>query len=292
MHHQAAFQRSGGVQYPLHEIPVEEGALKSRNEPGDEIQRPVITDREDSMFTVYVELVSCVHGTLTPGGDPASLIIFQYEIHSKQDNRVIKAVSTDFEFSQTGPGSPSVIAYGPYIQRKFNATKGTVTYQKGLEAAAGVELTPAMVEVRYSAEQEKSHEQQYFEKVDSGRHRDDYEKRHHKVWWLYSQNRDQNHGVVPAFRTGVLLKRGDMSPFFARFKIKLNGGFRYGAGQKLKTMFSHTEVDDVINFSPEAKPWPSETTVDTTLLGKLAQETMLDRKLTPIWGVDIGNESV
>lgn len=292
MRPQTAFQRADGVHYPLHEIPSTEGELKSRNEPSDEIQRPVITDREDSMFTVYVELVNCVHGTLTPGGDPASLIIFQYHIHSLQDNRVIKSIRTDFEFSQTGTGSPSVIAYGPYIQRKFNVTTGNITYQKGLEAAAGVEFPPARVEVGYSTEQEKSHTQQYFDKMDSGRHYDEYQKRHHKVWWRYTQNRDQNLGVAPSFRTGVLLKRGDMRPFSARFKIELDGGFRYGAGQKLKNMFSNAEVDDIINFSPYAEPWPSGTTIDTASLGKLAQETMLDRTLTPIWGVDIGKEAV
>jgi hypothetical protein len=243
------------------------------------------------MYTVYVGLASCVHGTLTPGGDPASLIVFQYEIHCMQDDNVVKAVTTDLEFSQTGPGSPSVIAYGPYIQRKFNATTGTVRHLKGLEAATGAEFAPAAAEVRYSTHKEKTHEQEYFDKVDSGRHHKDSEKRHDRVWWRYSHNRDQNHGVVPAFRTAILLKRSNMSPFFATFNITLDAGFRYNTAQKLRNIIGRTEPDDIINFNPNAEPWPNGSTIDSTSLGNLAQEAMLDSKLTPIWGVDIGNET-
>jgi hypothetical protein len=284
----ADFQRPGGVHYPTFDSTVQDGELKTRNVPSDEIQRPVITDREDSMFTVYVELVGCVHGTLTPGGSPASLIIFQYEIHCRQDKNVVRSVDTNFEFSQTGWGTPSVIAYGPYIQRRFNATTGTVSHQRGLEVAVGAEFDPAMAGAKYSVQQERSHEQQYFDKIDSGRHHNESEKRHYSVWWRYTHNSDQNHGVVPAFRTAMLLKRDDMDPFSATFTIKLDAGFQYGVSQKLKYIFSKREVDDIINFDPKAEPWPNGTMIDSTSLGNLARDAMLDSKLTPIWGVDIG----
>lgn len=291
MRSQTDFQLFGGARYPVFET-ARDGSLRSRNNPPDEIQRPVITDRQDAMFTVYVELASCVHGTLTPGGVPASLIIFQYEIHCLQDNHVVNSLKTELEFAQTGTGSPIVIAYVPYIQRTFHATTGTVDHSHGFEIAAGVEFAPAMADIRYSAEKGKSHEQEYFDKVESGRHYRTSEKRHHSVWWRYSHNPDQNHGIVPAFRTGILLRRADTKPFCATLSLELDAGFRYKAGRKVKDFFGRQteEEDDVINFDPSVMPFPSDTTIDSTSLGKLAKEAMLDKNLGPIWGVDIGKE--
>jgi hypothetical protein len=288
------FRSQADLQHPrgylIQEVPVQEGELKTQND-GDEIQRPVITDREGSKFTVYVELVTCVHGQLGPeDSTPASLIVFQYEIHCREEACVIKSVRTSLEFAQNQLHAPSVQAYAPYIRRRYNATSGNVTDTKGVEGTLGADFTPAKADVKLSAQREESREQQYFEKLESGRHFHDTERRHHKVWWRLSQNQSQKAGVTPAFRTAILLKRKDHNRFTATFDIELDGGFQYSTSKLLNRIFgriAQDELDDPIIFDPGAEAW-GQGTIDPTCLGKYAKGAMLDSSLAPVWGVDIG----
>src|SRR6266480_4939037 len=113
-------------EYPLYEATIEEGKLKTRNETEDQVQRPVITDRDyNGRYKIQVQLVTCVHGTLDrQTKTPASLIVFEYQLHCLEENHVFSSVYTSLEFSEASslqPGKqpaapirPGIIAYAPF----------------------------------------------------------------------------------------------------------------------------------------------------------------------------------
>ena len=273
-------------QYIIFEAEPTEGALKTHNYPEDEVQRDTITHRDETSFSLGVRLTTCVHGHLKgPETEPASLIIFEYEVHSKEDNSVVKSLETNFKFTQTAQSGPAVVAYAPYVRRRFNFSTGDTTNSHGFEATGGAGAGPGYLEATYSKQKEKSHEQQYFEKVESYTGYNERQKRHDEITYRFTQNTSQKHGVTPFFRTAVLVKRTDDRPFKAHFKIELHGGFMYKTSQGLKKIFGKSP-DDPINFDPAAEPLFGEAQVEKDLLGQYVQGKELNKNLAPIWGVD------
>ncbi|KAF2655445.1 hypothetical protein K491DRAFT_692906 [Lophiostoma macrostomum CBS 122681] len=274
-------------QYSIFESEPTEGALKTHNYPEDEVQRDTITSRDETSFSVAVRLATCVHGHLNgPQTEPASLIIFEYEVHSREDNSVVKSLETNFKFTQTAQSGPSVVAYAPFIRRRYNFSTGDITHSQGFEATGGAGAGPGNLEASYSKQREKSHEQQYFEKVESYTGYNERQKRHDEITYRFTQNQSQKHGVTPFFRTAVLLKRTDDQPFKAYFKIDLRGGFMYNTSQGLKKVFGKSP-DDPINFDPAVQPLFGEAQVDKDQLSQYAQGKELSKELAPIWGVDV-----
>lgn len=275
-------------QYAIIEADREEGSLKTRNVPADEVQREVVTQRDETAFSVYVTLATCVHGRLDgPNSDLASLLIFEYEIHSKEENSVVKSLTTSFEFSYTSPGSPDVKAYAPYVRRKYNFSTGEVKHTHGIEGNASLNAGPGEIGTTLSKQKETAHEQQYFEKVESDLGYNDTQKRRDRISFFFSQNQSQKLGVTPFFRTAILLKRSDQVPFQAVFKLKFDGGFMYNASQTFKSVFGKVP-DDPINFNPFIESLLGEVQIDDiNQLGKYAHGRELDKSLAPIWGVDI-----
>ena len=272
--------------YAIIESEHSEGELKIRNVPSDEVQRDVATYREETAFSVYVKLATCLHGYLDGStSDPASLIIFEYEVHSKEDDSVVKSLETSLKFSRNGHASPDVKAYAPYVRRRYNFSKAEITTTKGIEAGVGVAAGPAEITTGASNEKEVAHVQQYFEKVESWPSYDEGEKRHHQVSFRFTQNKSQHSGVTPFFRTAVLIKRSNRNPFKADFSLEFDGGFTYNASRTFKRVFGKAP-DDPINFDPNADPVFGDVQVDLDHLAQCAHGRELDKGLAPIWGVD------
>ncbi|KAF2008074.1 hypothetical protein P154DRAFT_15354 [Amniculicola lignicola CBS 123094] len=273
--------------YSIIEADRQDGELKTSNVPSDEVQREVATYREETSFSVYVKLASCVHGHLNGAdSEAASLLIFEYEVHSTEDSSVVKSLQTSFKFAPTGPSTPSVIAYAPFVRRKFNFSKGDITSTKGVEATTGAKQGPAELGAKYSNQREKTHEQQYFEKVESRPGYNDRERRHDEIFFRFTQNKSQSSGVTPFFRTAMLVKRANQSPFKANFRLEFDGGFTYNASQSFKKVFGKAP-DDPINFDPKAEPLFGDASIEIDYLGKYASGRELSKDLAPIWGVDV-----
>ncbi|KAF2707830.1 hypothetical protein K504DRAFT_492456 [Pleomassaria siparia CBS 279.74] len=273
--------------YAIVEAEQSDGELKTRNEPSSEIQRDVATYRDETAFVVYVKLATCLHGHLNgPESEAASLVIFEYEVHSKEDSSVVKSLQTSFKFTQSGNGSPDVKAYAPYVRRRYNPTKAEVTKTKRVEASAGASAGPAELSANFSNEKAVTHEQQYFEKVESWPSYNEREKRNDGVSFKFTQNQSQRSGVTPFFRTAMLLKRSNNMPFMADFAFVLDGGFSYNTTRIFKKVFGVKASDDPINFDPSAKPLYGETQLEMNSLAKYAHGRELDKSLAPIWGVD------
>jgi hypothetical protein len=136
----------------------------------------------------------------------------------------------------------------------------------------------------------ESHQQQYFEKVESNRRFNDEEDRHHSVWWRFRQNQSQKSGVVPGCRIAVLVKRSNNTGFDGVFRItEFDAGWRHDTYSRVKEFFGSSKtIDDPVHFNPALDPFGGEE-INRYALGSLATNEGIPKEHAWIWGVDIGN---
>jgi hypothetical protein len=82
----------------------------------DQVQRTNVVDQRGA-FSTQVRLFTVVHGTLTNGGFPASLIIMYILFHSARADRRARQAEVSFEFSYypdtRSEGAPEVLKISP-----------------------------------------------------------------------------------------------------------------------------------------------------------------------------------
>jgi hypothetical protein len=110
-----------------------DGVGRTRNVPPDRPQRPMVTYREDSNFSVSVALATCVHGIWSnEDKTPTSFIVFQCQFHSLRDTYQLRAVRLEWTFTNTEmdkdgqPSNPDISAIGPNIFRSWNINTAEV----------------------------------------------------------------------------------------------------------------------------------------------------------------------
>jgi len=129
-----------GIELDIFEASLNEGTIRERNDPADEIQRTVITDRGlTTPYKIQALLRACVQGKLDEETNtPASLIIVDYSLKNLKEGSCFTSVQTSFTFMEYGkPGdseevaSPSVVAYAPFEEEvRFNTTTADETTRK------------------------------------------------------------------------------------------------------------------------------------------------------------------
>ncbi|KAM7221642.1 hypothetical protein V8F06_003033 [Rhypophila decipiens] len=251
-----------GYNADMFQASLDEGIIRERNDPLDEVQRSVITDRGlNSPFKVQALLSACIHGTLDPETKtPASLIVVDYQLESM--NGVFTSATTSFTFTEyTGPGP------------KGDESASAPAHSQELELkpeVAGVSIGGP----KFGHESESTHEQRYFERGRAGRHFD--HGRAFNVWWNLEYNRSQALSITPKFRVAMLVQRKSNSKFQADFKIAARGGFGYVI-QELKDRWLYkTAIDDPIIFDPSKEAMGDLEGVDPAHLGLLRKRERLE----------------
>ncbi|KAI0469387.1 hypothetical protein F4859DRAFT_516319 [Xylaria cf. heliscus] len=274
-----------GFSTDIFQASLDEGIIREKNNPLDEVQRSVITDRGlTSPFKVQALLSACIHGTLDPvSKTPASLIIVDHQLEALDG--VFTSATTSFTFTEyTGPyrtgdepaSAPAVLAYGPFeYLAKLHQTTATETSTHTQE----LEIKPEVSGVslggpRFAHEGGSTHEQKYFERGRAGRHFD--HGRAHNVWWNLVYNRSQKLSITPKFRVAMLVERKSDSKFQADFKIAARGGFGYVIQELKDRWLYRTAIDDPIIFDPSKEPMGDLVGVDATKLGLLRKRERLE----------------
>lgn len=68
-----------------------------RNHPGGPFQRQVLVDRVSSC-SIRAGLVGIVHGSMSPGKDPATLLVLDFKFQALKVNRRIKSADIFLRF--------------------------------------------------------------------------------------------------------------------------------------------------------------------------------------------------
>ncbi|KID79733.1 uncharacterized protein G6M90_00g016590 [Metarhizium brunneum] len=298
-------QLETGVTLNLFEASLDEGTIRQKNTPTDQIQRMVITDRNPtSPYKIQVLLRTCIHGTMDiQTKQPASLIIVDYSIMITKEGARFSTVDTSFEFSEyltpaeqaEAAGSfsrgtcPSVIAYAPFEEPvRFNYMASEESKKTQLE----VKLSPEVAgvkpgEVSFGQERESTYSRRYFDQGLGGRNFDQNGCAY-RVWWNLIQNKKDNAGVPPKFRVAILLQRTGTGKFQAKFGFAARGGFGYRLEELTNRWLRRTAVDDPIIFDPSADPIGSDLDgmkIDQQELRKLKVGSEL-ANLGRVWGLN------
>ena len=281
-----------GLPFDLYPASLDEGALRAKNEPG-EVEREVITDRSPgSPYKVQAILRTCIHGTLTKGGPPASLIVVDYRLQIAKEGARFSKVTTSFKFASHGQGlSPSVIAYSPFEQQlRWNHTQVTKTSDTSLEAEFSPEVQGINVgSLTASRESGSEWVQRSFDRGLGTRHyTNDRPRRAHIVEWTLLANKRQREGVAPSFRVAMLVAREGNGQFEAKFTISAHGGFGYVLEHLKDRFLRKTAIDDPIIFSPSREPFGDTlegVVIDRNNLQALVTGSEL-KGLSTVWGLD------
>jgi hypothetical protein len=276
------------MEMDLFEASLDEGTIRQRNDPYNEIQRSVITDRGlTSPYKIQALLKACIHGTMDhETKKPASLILVDYKLLNTKEGSYFASVTTRFTFSEhenTNSGNenlvaaPSVVAYAPFEEPvRFNETTGDVTRHSKLDVAMRPGIKGMSVgEIDFSKEKGSSHEQRYFDQGVASRNFDAH-GRANSVWWNLIQNRSQKVGIPPTFGVAILVERENDLKFEAGFNIAVRGGFGVAANNLEDKWLRRTTVDDPIIFDPSCPPFGDLQGIDRTELGKLKEGLRLN----------------
>jgi hypothetical protein len=273
------------VNIPLYAASLGEGDLKTLNEFPEEIQRPVITDRNPSAnYKMYVELLTCVHGQLDQTTKkPASLLIFEYRLDCLEESHRFTSVKTSFTFTQKSKHATGieVLAFAPFrIPKKWNASYATYDVDRKIFVELGASLPVLAPKIGLEQDVRKSYEKEYSSYGTAGRHH-----ARNAVWWYMRGNVSHQEGIPPLFRVAVILGRSNNEAFEAALYLEVHGCLFFSITEGIRHFLRRSDIqDDPINFDPTAEPKGLPIGVDPKNLGALSHDYCLD-KLAPVWGL-------
>jgi hypothetical protein len=196
------------------------------------VQRSSVVYFGGSSFIVRVSLAAAVHGTVSPGGDCASLIVTDFKFESMRTPKRLQSFMIEYTFEGAKPGSenPVVVDISPSDDNVLEPTtelwfppdlsskqgnSGLRGYRwnlsrsnlsRGVTLSRGVDNDRAMLSgyIEYDAGSLKAN----------------------SARWLLKESKDQPTRVPTFLRTAILLEHKKMAPEATfRATIKINARF-------------------------------------------------------------------
>jgi hypothetical protein len=234
-------------------------SLRIRNE--SEVQRSYITDRR-SALQVQATLVTAIHGKLSPGGAPASLIVTDFSFVPQKPRR-FKSVLINYTFESRDPNSdgPEVFAIAPSGYSSIRPTQDIVKLKRSgklesLKLVNPVETFAPEKDAVVSAsgslwEASESSAEQTILSGTIRLERRDFGSMN-TARWVLMENDAKKSGISTFLRTAILLKRDPKKPdetFQATIEIQADVDF----ASRLRGIFDRvlgTGRDDPVIFNP------------------------------------------
>jgi len=284
-----------GFSIKLLRMGSEGSAFRTQNTPG-EFQRENLVDRS-SDFVVQGGLVNVIHGSFSPGGDEATLIVAEFRFHSSKASRRFRQANIELLFSgsraHTSDGSrdPEVVKVSPMGKNSLNPTYESQELKRTIGATAevnGGSLLPVKVGGNVIWEDSKSFDKEYRATVTGvmrieGRN---YGSKNQANWVMLENKSAANRDGIPTLlRTAILLRRKYAGIFTATIQIKTKVDTKNSIYSKLENLLGKTPKDDPVFFNPDLPPMgtvPSDMEIGNLSgydLGKLS--TVVSTNLIP-----------
>ncbi|KAB5546850.1 hypothetical protein GE09DRAFT_193041 [Coniochaeta sp. 2T2.1] len=196
---------------------VRPGGLGGEEQP----LRPIDEDVGDNTLTVQCDMAQVIHGTMTKGGSPATLVVFQFVFLPRSNSRRFKNATIIIEFDG-GCNVEKITPHNSWAMLKSKKEqKISHSISPSLEAAFG----PGKASMGYTWQLEESIELEGFARIEGmtrslGQSASFGEKRINTVMWtLRENNTKQVKSGIPSFvQAAVLLRRERTSePLGAKF---------------------------------------------------------------------------
>ncbi|KAG9233404.1 hypothetical protein BJ875DRAFT_512223 [Amylocarpus encephaloides] len=249
---------------PWLEIPLEEmgdageGTFHTRQVPSSGMAGPII-DRGKRLI-VQAELGDVIHGSSTPEGEPATLLILDFRFLSASHERRFRAVEIELEFWNTKvDGDPVLVKIAPAGVFHLNPTarleESIITMGAGLGLSGGGAFVTIGANAhaswsRYSATQLTDATSLAGSLHRRGRNWG----KPNTARLVMNENPAQKDGVPTQLRAAMLLERAEPDePFEMRVHVKASVDMRYQSTQLLKQWAGRDITKDSVLFDPSAR---------------------------------------
>jgi len=220
-------------------IPEGDGnsAYRARLAPGESFQTTLLNQgNHGSIVKNRVVIVKLVTGTITPGGDPATLIVFEFQFYNKGNHRFTSAeVSLEFEDasakkSKTGNHKldPVVHKIGPVGAFALKMETNTSSITRSFDASINGGWNGIVGgSLGYKWEMTKDIKEMHYTSLTGTKDnkRDGaFGEDNAAVWWV-DEDSETHEGIPNWLRTAVLLKRSHNGPFCVSLAVKTGVDF-------------------------------------------------------------------
>ena len=242
----------------------DESGFHSKNLPGGEVHRLAATEQSVSGLILQGNLKEVIHGTLTPNGTPATLVIVEFRFHKMHRSiRRFRTVIIQLKFfdpAEPGGGNdPTVNKIAPDGLHGYNRTvsnkevrhKARVAIQSGVESGNLVTLGAG-----YELETRSTKETIHWTTISGLIMQDPFRSWGGKniAHWCAKENEHERSGVPTLIRVAVLLQRKKAAgQFLMETDINTEVDMLYQAKVSLQKLFGRLERDDAVTFDPDPK---------------------------------------
>jgi hypothetical protein len=232
----------------------EQSTYRTQNDPTRPYQRTNVVERKGAV-DVRCVAVDVVHGYLSPDGDPATLLVYDFRFDPRKRARRIAEPHMNFTYASADSSvttDPEVLKIAPRGRMTLVPTSQQETATVTGEANAGGGALGATVggSVKWekSVSRETSDATAVVGSIDLvGRNFG----ASNGVSWSLLENKSVETGVPAFLRTAVLLRRADEdTEFHVAFKIRALADLR----SSLERVFGRTPKDDPILYDPSLPP--------------------------------------
>ncbi|KAL4881676.1 hypothetical protein BJY04DRAFT_218118 [Aspergillus karnatakaensis] len=230
----------------------------TRNEAGER-QRESIIDDLCSGFLLQASLQGTVHGTLTPGGAPATILVIQFYFQGHTARRRFRTAEIKIRFAdQERPlyEDPEVVALWPQGDFSFNATEMEVNDSRGVSATVSGGIPGVGLQLSGNWTRSTGRKSNHQASLKGARRIEgrDWGK-HNVVRITLAENDEQKEGIIPAVSTAILLRRKAADArFSAHVDVQAQADVRYATAMKIRDLSGNNPVNDPVVFDPDCQP--------------------------------------
>ncbi|KAI9856188.1 MAG: hypothetical protein M1813_009205 [Trichoglossum hirsutum] len=255
-----------------------------KNAPGGEIQRRHLVDR-GSTLTVQGDLVQVLHGSLSPTGAPATLVVADFKFTSAETSRRFIQAVIIVRFAdeqQNAEYDPEVLDIAPngHFSMQLREQTEEVKRSANLSAQGGGPIAGVNGSLGLEVTQSRSKQSQTTLTGDirfEGRTWGDK----NAARWILMENPTEQAGIPNFLRVAILLKRkSPKGKFTATIKIKVSTDIV----STLQSLFGSIPEDDPVIFDPDPERDTTSTDFDLDNLGGQDLKKLSDVRITTILG--------
>ncbi|KAI9771957.1 MAG: hypothetical protein M1839_002590 [Geoglossum umbratile] len=237
-----------------------DASYRLQRRPG-EIQH-VHLIQDESELSVQADLFSVLHGTYTPGGDAASLVVIDFRFTGSDPRRKrLREATIDVQFALENEKSgsrldPEVIRIAPNGMFKMDPSVQQTSTKLSTNAMVSGGGGPMTLGIAGGWEKTKSMDEESWAAM-SGRPRIEgrIDGSYNAAIWKLRENSQQKHGIPSILRVAVLLVPKSTAKFRAFVRIDTAVDLLSSAQQRLKNFLGGVVVDPVY-FDDEGKRKP------------------------------------
>ncbi|KAJ6028113.1 hypothetical protein N7540_003689 [Penicillium herquei] len=236
---------------------------------------PLYIEQNEARLLLQADLQGVVHGTLSPGGDPATLLVLLFQFQGRTERNRFRRAEIKIRFtdeqSPLSDQDPETLALWPEGDFTFNESEVDINTDKGGNATISAGVPAFQLGLGGNWSRNTSRKQKERASVNGARR---IEGRNwgskNVVRLILDENHDQKHGIVTAISVAILLKRKTMTDrFVAHVEVSANADLKYDTVSRLRSLSGRTPVNDPVIFDPK-----HENNLDVKDVSNLAGEDL------------------